>query len=67
MRAQLLALFTLLLAFDAEGRRLLSPLVDKLIIQSRQLGFTLDEVFEQLSKRDLQLSRPTNSVKSSHE
>lgn len=51
----------------AQRRRMLSPLVDKLIIQSRQLGFTLDEVFEQLSKRDLQLSRPTNSVKSSHE
>lgn len=41
----------------AQRRSLLAPLVDKLIIQSRQLGFSLDEVIEQLGKRDAQLAR----------
>jgi GntR family transcriptional regulator len=41
----------------AQRRRLLGPPIDKLIIQSRQLGFSLDEVVEQLQKRDVQLSR----------
>lgn len=41
----------------AQRRRLLGPPIDKLIIQSRQLGFSLDEVVEQLQKRDVQISR----------
>ena len=42
----------------AHRRRLLAPQVEKLVVQSRQLGFTLDEVVEQLKKRDAQLARP---------
>ncbi len=38
-------------------RQILTPHVDKLIIQSRQLGFDLDEVIEMLHKRDDLLSR----------
>ena len=41
----------------AQRRRLLTPQLEKLIIQSRQLGFSLNEVIEQLSKRDEQLTR----------
>lgn len=41
----------------AHRRRLLIPLLEKLIIQSRQLGFSMDEVIEQLRKRDEQLTR----------
>ena len=41
----------------AQRRRLLAPQLDKLIIQSRQLGFALDDVIEQLRKRDEQLTR----------
>jgi GntR family transcriptional regulator len=41
----------------AQRRRLIAPHVDKLIVQSRQLGFSLDNVIEQLQKRDSQLSR----------
>ncbi len=41
----------------AQRRRLLTPQLEKLIIQSRQLGFSLDDVIEQLSKRDEQLTR----------
>ena len=40
----------------SQRRRLLAPHIDKLIIQSRQLGFTLDEMVGQLQKRDAQLS-----------
>lgn len=40
----------------AQRRRLLAPHVDKLIVQSRQLGFSLDDVIEQLQKRDSQLT-----------
>jgi GntR family transcriptional regulator len=40
----------------AQRRRLLAPHIDKLIIQSRQLGFSLDDVIGQLQKRDSQLS-----------
>ena len=40
----------------SQRRRLLAPHIDKLIVQSRQLGFTLDEMTEQLRKRDAQLS-----------
>jgi GntR family transcriptional regulator len=41
----------------AQRRRLLAPQLQKLIIQSRQLGFSLDEVIEQLRKLDEQLTR----------
>ncbi len=40
-----------------ERRRLLGPQIDKLIMQSRQLGFTIDDVVEQVQKRDGLLSR----------
>lgn len=40
----------------AQRRRLLAPHIDKLIIQSRQLGFSLGDVIDQLQKRDGQLS-----------
>ena len=41
----------------AHRRRLLTPHLEKLIIQSRQLGFSLDDVIEQLRRRDEQLTR----------
>ena len=41
-----------------QRRRLLAPQVDKLLIQSRQLGFPLDEVIQQLRRRDEQLAPP---------
>ena len=41
----------------AERRRLLVPHLDKLIIQSRQLGFTIDDVVDQIQKRDVQISK----------
>ncbi len=41
----------------AERRRLLVPQIDKLIIQSRQLGLSLDEVIAQLNKRSEEISR----------
>ncbi len=41
----------------AQRRRLLTPHLDKLIIQSRQLGFSIDDVVDQLHKRDVQISR----------
>lgn len=40
-----------------ERRRLLGPHLDKLIVQSRQLGFSLDDLVDQLRKRDLQIPR----------
>lgn len=41
----------------AQRRKLLAPHLDKLLIQSRQLGFTADELVDQLQRRDAQLSR----------
>ncbi len=41
----------------AQRRRLLAPHLDKLIIQSRQLGFSIEDVMDQLHKRDVQISR----------
>ena len=41
----------------AERRRLLTPHLEKLIIQSRQLGLSFDDVIEQLRRRDEQLTR----------
>ncbi len=41
----------------AQRRRLIAPDVDKLLIQSRQLSIPLDELIEQLEKRDSQLDR----------
>lgn len=43
-----------------QRRRLVGPLIDKLIIQARQLGISLDELIEQIQKRDSQLSRSEN-------
>ncbi len=45
----------------AQRRRLLAPQIEKLIIQSRQLGFSIDDVIDQLEKRDQQLSREIRS------
>jgi len=45
----------------SQRRKLLVPLVDKLLIQSRQLGFDADELVEQLQKRDRQISRQQKS------
>lgn len=41
----------------SERRRLLVPHLDKLVIQSRQLGFSIEEVVELLRGRDTQISR----------
>ena len=41
-----------------QRRQLLAPQIDKLIVFSRQLGFTLEEVKGQLDKRDQQISNP---------
>ena len=41
----------------AQRRRMVSPLIDKLIIQSRQLAIPLDELVQQIRKRDEQLTR----------
>jgi DNA-binding transcriptional regulator YhcF (GntR family) len=41
----------------AQRRQSLAPHVNNLVIQSRQLGFELADVIDQLRKRDAQLSR----------
>jgi len=41
----------------AQRRKLIAPEVDKLLIQARQLGIPLEELVEQLAKRDSQLQR----------
>ncbi len=41
----------------AQRRRMVGPQIDKLIIQSRQLGIPLNELIQQIEKRDSQLSR----------
>ncbi|TWU55711.1 GntR family transcriptional regulator [Rubripirellula reticaptiva] len=41
----------------AERRRMLEKHLDNLIIQSRHLGFSLDDVVELLRKRDSQITR----------
>ena len=45
----------------AQRRQSLAPQIDKLLILSRQLGFTLDEVIGQLEKRNPQISSPTDT------
>lgn len=40
----------------SQRQKLLAPLIDKLLIQSRQLGFDADQVIDQLRKQDRQLS-----------
>ncbi len=40
-----------------QRRKLIAPEVDKLLIQARQLSIPLDELVEQLEKRDSQLDR----------
>lgn len=45
----------------SQRMKLLAPLIDKLLIQSRQLGFDVDQVSEQLHKRNRQISRRKNS------
>ncbi|QDV69746.1 HTH-type transcriptional repressor YtrA [Rosistilla carotiformis] len=44
----------------SQRRGLLQPHLERLIIQSRQLGFSIDEVVEQLKKRDDQIPRDEN-------
>lgn len=46
----------------AERRRLLTPHLDKLIIQSRQLGFSVDDLLDLLRKRDTQIT-PTKRLR----
>ena len=41
----------------AQRQALLAPMIEKLIIQSRQLGFEVDQVAQQLLRQDRQLSR----------
>ena len=41
----------------AQRRKLIAPEVDKLLIQARQLSIPLEELVEQLEKRDSQLDR----------
>ncbi|WP_417738134.1 GntR family transcriptional regulator [Rosistilla oblonga] len=43
-----------------QRRDLLKPHLQRLIIQSRQLGFAIDDVIEQLKKRDDQIPRDEN-------
>ncbi len=45
----------------AQRRRVLTPQVDKLIIQARHLGISLDELVELIRKRDAQLTRNEGS------
>lgn len=40
----------------SERRRLLEPQIDKLIIQSRQLGLTWEDVLAQLQQRNAEIS-----------
>jgi GntR family transcriptional regulator len=39
----------------SQRRKLLSPHIDRVLIQARQLGISLDDLFEQLSARNSQL------------
>ena len=41
----------------AQRQALLAPMIEKLIIQSRQLGFEVDQVAQHLLRQDRQLSR----------
>jgi GntR family transcriptional regulator len=41
----------------AQRRKLIAPEVDKLLITARQLGITLDELTEQLERRDRDLEQ----------
>jgi GntR family transcriptional regulator len=43
----------------AHRRRLLVPFLDKLIVQSRQLGFSINDLTDQLLKRDAQITPET--------
>jgi len=45
----------------AERRRMLAPQVDKLLIQSRQLGLSLDDVIGQIQQRNEQISPEVKS------
>jgi GntR family transcriptional regulator len=44
-------------ASAAQRRKQLAPQIDRLLMQSRQLGFSLDDLIGQLQKRDQQISR----------
>lgn len=44
----------------AERRRILTPMLDNVVIQSRQLGIPIDEVVEMLRKRDQHITREAN-------
>lgn len=41
----------------AQRRKLIGPALDKLLIQSRQLGIDLDELIQQIQKRDTELQK----------
>lgn len=41
----------------AQRRKLIAPAIDKLLIQSRQLGIDLDQLLEMLGKRDIELQK----------
>ncbi len=45
----------------AERRRMLAPQIDKLLIQSRQLGLSLDDVISQIQQRNEQISPEVKS------
>ena len=50
----------------AQRQKLLVPYIDKLLIQSRQLGFEADQVVEQILKRDQaigRVSKPAEVIK----
>jgi GntR family transcriptional regulator len=45
----------------AQRRRMLAPQIDKLLIQSRQLGLSLDDVISQIQQRNEQISSEVKS------
>ena len=46
----------------AQRQILLAPLIDKLLIQARQLGFDADQVVEQVHKRDQAIGRTSKKA-----
>ncbi len=49
----------------AQRRRLIAPHVDRVLIQAKQLGISLDDLFEQLRERNSQLASDTSSTSGS--
>jgi len=54
----------------AQRRRLLAPHVDRVLIQAKQLGISLEELLTQLSERNSQLdashSKPSSNLSGNH-